>query len=51
MDSVRALLIVTLAKLNFHIHIDRPDVHAFRIVRDDTLEHSATTFRVLVSEL
>jgi len=32
------------AMLNLRIHIDRPDVHALGVVRNDTFEHSAASF-------
>jgi hypothetical protein len=50
LDGVGALLAFSLAVLDFHVHVDRPDIHAFRIVGDNTFEHSATTFRMLILE-
>jgi len=50
LDGVGALLAFSLAVLDFHVHVDRPDIHTLGIVGDNTFEHSAATLRVLVLE-
>jgi hypothetical protein len=48
--GVGALLACTLTVLDFHVHVDRPDVHTLGVVGDNSFEHSATTLRVGISE-
>jgi hypothetical protein len=48
--SVRALLAFTLTIFNFHVHVDRPDVHTLGVVRNDSFEHRAATLGMVVSK-
>lgn len=34
--------------LDFHVHVDRPDIHPLRVVCDDAFEHRSTAFWLTV---
>ena len=51
LEEVASLLfVVSSAILDFHVHIDGPNVHALRVVSDDTFKHGSAVLWLAVLE-
>ena len=47
----RLLFIVLTSIFDLHVHVDGPDIHAFRVVAYNTFKHGASILRLAILEL